>query len=954
MNLKAQRVGQIVYHGSCKWKRAVCLLYILLLVAGLTTAQTQDFSDMKDNRQACQENIIVTYPPAMPSVKFANIYGDNDIAITSFEAKRSRLKEAYIWIHEKSSGMIGVHLSQGAPYGQITATGTVSGDRIGKQQIIFSGPVYLEKGKKYYLKLFKGEPATVRGAVAATAKEIDDVEGYNTYGPLSSDIAHELVFDEWVGSIPKQVFFDERKKFSKEYEASVNRALHSQEDLFGHEILTKPEGPTYENIKGYLTPLKLIGTAVSESGVYYLPFGRPLNLAGYGPVALHLGDGSQIVSQVSSGDKTTIWIGVEGDERYGFAEARLAQENLEDGYQPVLVNSYIDQSGIIYIQESFSDYTSVTDVLTSFVKLTVRKGKARINKVKVRLLFTDKALHLEGNLLKSNNKVRAVLTRGGIVNEGNVVTYELDLDQGDQVIYMARLLHPADCLPFEMDADYYEKEKIELKDFWNSELNKGAVFEVPETIVNNARKALLIQNLFMGYLYSIGNIYQTWFQPEGNDAALVLGEYGFLKHQKAMQEMLLSVPFRQYPNWEMGELLSHAAQYYYISKDTSFIQEHKLKFIHFMENFKKQMNESPNGVLNAEAFSGDIPERLVYLHHQAVAWRGLRDMANVLAGVNGAFPGSRYLSLADSLQARLLRGLDKNKTSLPDSSIFFPTELFTKEKPNPYIRITETKYGSYWNLCFPYVAGSGLLDDHSMSSYYGYLKKHGAFLLGMVRFNYYPVSVGEYRRDGLPGYKTAGVDNVYGLNMARLLVMADDPDYLVLSLYAKLAHGMTRNTFISGEGDTVGPYPGEYYRTSYMSPSSFNNSWFLLMLRLMLVAEIENEKGVADKLRLAYATPRAWLEQGKEIVVKRAPTLFGEISYQIRSEIDQNKIYITVNLPDQAVTAKEISIRLRTPGNRTIKSVRLNGKSLRSFDAAKETIDLAGEYGLLNLTVIYK
>src|SRR5690606_11852288 len=103
------------------------------------------------------------------------------------------------------------------------------------------------------------------------------------------------------GALPGNMRFDQKKQFAKGYEQRVNQALNANIDLFGEEILKRPEGPTYDNVKDYLTPLKLMGTAVTESGVYYIPFGRPLNSAGYGPAALHLGDGSQIISQVSSG-----------------------------------------------------------------------------------------------------------------------------------------------------------------------------------------------------------------------------------------------------------------------------------------------------------------------------------------------------------------------------------------------------------------------------------------------------------------------------------------------------------------------------------------------------------------------------------------------------------------------------------------------------------------------------
>ncbi|MBO7678040.1 MAG: hypothetical protein J6S75_00075 [Thermoguttaceae bacterium] len=62
--------------------------------------------------------------------------------------------------------------------------------------------------------------------------------------------------------------------------------------------------------------------------------------------------------------------------------------------------------------------------------------------------------------------------------------------------------------------------------------------------------------------------------------------------------------------------------------------------------------------------------------------------------------------------------------------------------------------------------------------------------------------------DGLPGYKADGVDNIYGPRFLRLAISQNDADRVVLMFYAKLLHGMTRETFISGEGDTIGVFPG--------------------------------------------------------------------------------------------------------------------------------------------------
>ena len=63
---------------------------------------------------------------------------------------------------------------------------------------------------------------------------------------------------------------------------------------------------------------------------------------------------------------------------------------------------------------------------------------------------------------------------------------------------------------------------------------------------------------------------------------------------------------------------------------------------------------------------------------------------------------------------------------------------------------------------------------------------------------------------------------------------------------------------------------GQYYRSMHRPPNSANNAFFLETLRLTLVHETTDSTGQPQGLELAYATPRAWLEQGKQIAVRRA------------------------------------------------------------------------------------
>jgi hypothetical protein len=127
---------------------------------------------------------------------------------------------------------------------------------------------------------------------------------------------------------------------------------------------------------------------------------------------------------------------------------------------------------------------------------------------------------------------------------------------------------------------------------------------------------------------------------------------------------------------------------------------------------------------------------------------------------------------------------------------------------------------------------------------------------------------------------------------------------------------------------------------------SFENAVFLTCFRKMLAMEI------GDTLWLARATPRAWLEQGKKISVKNAPTYFGTVAYEIVSDVDNGKISATIEMPTRK-TPKEVILRFRHPKSAPIKGVTVNGKPWTSYDKDKETITLKGLTGQVTVTAQY-
>jgi hypothetical protein len=122
--------------------------------------------------------------------------------------------------------------------------------------------------------------------------------------------------------------------------------------------------------------------------------------------------------------------------------------------------------------------------------------------------------------------------------------------------------------------------------------------------------------------------------------------------------------------------------------------------------------------------------------------------------------------------------------------------------------------------------------------------------------------------------------------------------------------------------------------------------WLFQQLRCMLAMEKENS------LYLGWGTPRAWLEHGKRIAVKRAVTYFGELSYSVESFCDQGRIEATVK-PPRRNPPGDIYLRLRHPQQAPLKRVVVNGRPWKDFDAAKEWIKLPANVDGLKIVAYY-
>jgi len=179
----------------------------------------------------------------------------------------------------------------------------------------------------------------------------------------------------------------------------------------------------------------------------------------------------------------------------------------------------------------------------------------------------------------------------------------------------------------------------------------------------------------------------------------------------------------------------------------------------------------------------------------------------------------------------------------------------------------------------------------------------------------------------------------FGPAYARLLY--DWPREFLLLYYAHRAHIYSRGNWSAVEGAKIdGTLAGPYCTPSEVSMPTFTK-W-------MLVFEDPDEPVVW----LAKATPRLWLEQGKTIAVTSSPTRFGNLGYELHSDIDHGRVTAVLDLPEgyQATT----KLRLRVPEGKRLRAVTLNGEPWRDFSPEQEVVNLPlGRQGKISVEASY-
>ena len=125
-----------------------------------------------------------------------------------------------------------------------------------------------------------------------------------------------------------------------------------------------------------------------------------------------------------------------------------------------------------------------------------------------------------------------------------------------------------------------------------------------------------------------------------------------------------------------------------------------------------------------------------------------------------------------------------------------------------------------------------------------------------------------------------------------------------------------------------------------------DESKFIQYMRQMLILEMGNE------LAVGRGIPRAWMEDGRIVELRDAPTYFGPMSVKYESHADSGIIKAQISLPSRN-PAERALISFRHPKARPIKSVTVNGRPWFDFDPTSGEVSVPGSWRDVTVTASY-
>jgi len=697
---------------------------------------------------------------------------------------------------------------------------------------------------------------------------------------------------------------------------TFSNAISSKRDAWGEAAMAQPNGPSYEFFESLLPPPRYVN---SDFRFYPLVLSAPKTKV----KARLISNGSGV--NLRGGTRSWNDVGIPfffrvGPDELRFGEFldRLEHPTLAEGYLPIPEIRYAHDVEVYKLEAFASTDPALAEHAVVFVKFSLDSGHNNFITVhpdaRSAVKFADGELrNAEGELLARFDKNWTWERQGAHATIGT--------NKSATLLIITRPFSKGaenESLPDASLRSYDAQRRICI-DTWQKILSEGMNVETPEPRVNNAWRGFIIQNFQLingdSMRYSAGNQYDKLYEAEGSDAALAMMMWGYETETRRLIPPLLDFTRKNLEFHQAGHKLDDICQYFWQTRDADFVKSMRPRWEKEIERIAVSRTND-HGLFPKEQYCGDIATPVYSLNSNAKCWAALRDLVPVLREIGDNSGADPIAAMATEFHKNILAALQKSirrDTEPP----FVPIALFGDEEIHD--PITHARIGGYWNLMANYIIGTRVLSGERENWLPHYLETHGGLCMGMTRTG------GELRTfwTGIPR-----TNPLYGLRYVEDVLRRDEPERALVNFYGVLAQGCTRNTFVGAEGCSLTPLDSGG-RIFYCPPNSASNAEWLSTFRRMLVQDWDlDDDGRPETLRIAFATPKRWLEDGKVIKVERAPTAFGPISFRLESHLDKGQIIAEIEPPHRN-QPKQILLRARVPDGWKIVSAELGDKTLQ-------------------------
>lgn len=475
----------------------------------------------------------------------------------------------------------------------------------------------------------------------------------------------------------------------------------------------------------------------------------------------------------------------------------------------------------------------------------------------------------------------------------------------------------------------YDTARARTQEFWNSYLAHGAQFLVPERAVNDLFRANLWHALVLPRRHDDGQMdlpysnfaYSQTGTPWPVNQAVYVDYmlYGLRGYNEIATEELEAI-FRnnQGPDGRLGGnanwfaytpgMLYAVAENYLLSNDRAGFEKLLPETLRALDWCLDKVNKA---AMDQGSTSGLVPGELndltgtgYWAFNQAYLYAGVEAMGKALER-DGNPRADVCLRIAEQYRSRI-------EHAMSVAAVYSPLVELRDHSWTPYMPSNASEPGRNFHQWYPSDVDTGAI--HLLRL--GVLPVQGELANSLLNDHEDNLFLHEWGMANEPVYN----------QQATAYLLRDDDKAVIRAFYSMMACAFSQSVYE--------PVEHRWRWGQYFGPPSTDGAWFELY-RNMLVREKDDHT-----LILGQATPRAWLQDGKVISVKNAPTWLGKISFEVHSHANSGSIDASFHL-DNGRPGTMVLLRLRHPKGRLLRSVTVNGNQWHNFDAQKEWIRIS-------------